>query len=342
MKLRVAAIFLVAFLHLICAEEAQDPPPEADDPAHKYTEHAQHQHKDPSMSEEGHYTEGEDGEEEHNPEFDHNNFLGDEDKEEFKSLSPEEAKEKLKTLFPKIDENGDKEVTLDELTAYVKKVFKGKVLSGLDLDIEEKDTDKDGKVSWEEFIKGSFGVEDEKDYLKDQDDDVKKSIERDRKRFTTADADGDDKLERQEYIHFLHPESTEKMSSLHVEETMEDLDKDKDGFLTLEEFLGDYKPEEETEKGKENPPEWVAEEEKRFKEDYDMDQDGRLDREELKKWIVPETEDNIAANEAKHLIESSDDNKDDKLDVEEMVNHHDVFVSSEVTDFGKSFGHDEL
>lgn len=42
-----------------------------------------------------------------------------------------------------------------------------------------------------------------------------------------------------------------------------------------------------------------------------------------------------AENEADHLIESSDANKDHKLSLGEIVEHYDIFVGSEATDFGE-------
>lgn len=41
-----------------------------------------------------------------------------------------------------------------------------------------------------------------------------------------------------------------------------------------------------------------------------------------------------AENEADHLIESSDTNKDGILSISEIVDHHEIFVGSEATDFG--------
>lgn len=42
-----------------------------------------------------------------------------------------------------------------------------------------------------------------------------------------------------------------------------------------------------------------------------------------------------AENEADHLIDSSDIDKDGKLTFEEIVDHYDIFVGSEATDFGE-------
>ena len=63
-------------------------------------------------------------------------------------------------------------------------------------------------------------------------------VARDEKRFKKADKDSDGKLSKDEFAAFLHPENDESMKDIVVEETMEDIDKDKDGFLSLEEYIG--------------------------------------------------------------------------------------------------------
>merc|ERR1711973_754550 len=112
-----------------------------------------------------------------------------------------------------------------------------------------------------------------------------------------------------------------------------DIDRDKDGNVNLQEFLGDYK---DPDSKDEEDPEWVKDETKRFKEEYDKNNDGKLDKEELKAWILPETDLAMAEEEAKHLITSADDNSDGKLSAEEIERNYAVFVGSEATDYGKA------
>ena len=56
---------------------------------------------------------------EHNAEFDHQAFLGDEAKE-FRNLTPEESKEKLGKIAVKIDTNKDSLIDVEELTNWIK------------------------------------------------------------------------------------------------------------------------------------------------------------------------------------------------------------------------------
>lgn len=60
----------------------------------------------------------------------------------------------------------------------------------------------------------------------------------------------------------------------------QDIDRDKDGYVSLDEFLGDYRDPEDAEA---DEPEWVKEETKKFKEEYDKNKDGKLDKDEVNK-----------------------------------------------------------
>ena len=117
------------------------------------------------------------------------------------------------------------------------------------------------------------------------------------------------------------------------------MDKDKDGKLSLEEFLGEWK---DPDSGSEDEPDWVKEETERFKNELDKDKDGVLDSAELISWITPDTDGTIVEEEVKHLIEESDDNKDGKLSIDEVVSHHDIFTGSEATDYGQALPKTEL
>lgn len=44
----------------------------------------------------------------------------------------------------------------------------------------------------------------------------------------------------------------------------------------------------------------------------------------------------MAQEEARHLISSADNNKDSKLSEDEIVEHHETFVGSEATDYGRA------
>ena len=53
-----------------------------------------------------------------------------------------------------------------------------------------------------------------------------------------ADTDYNGVLSFSEYVDFLHPEDAEHMRDIVVMETIEDIDKDKDGFISEIEYIG--------------------------------------------------------------------------------------------------------
>lgn len=166
-------------------------------------------HED-KLSEEDHFKEGE-----HNAEYDREAFLGDR-KDEFDHLSPEEAQRRLKILLKQVDTDSDGFVTSDELKAWVKEVFKKKMVAGMESDVKEKDKNGDGFIDWEEFLKDSYGED-----VSTEDEEMKKMVDRDRKHYDVADANKDGKLTATEFGSFLHPESSAEMQALNAQETLE-------------------------------------------------------------------------------------------------------------------------
>ena len=90
-------------------------------------------------------------------------------------------------------------------------------------------------------------------------------------------------------------------------------------------------------------PGWVARERVDFAKQFDKDKDGKLNREEVRNWVLPEKSDTL--DEAKHLIDGSDENADGSLSLDEIILHYDLFVGSRATDHGqtlKKMNHDEF
>lgn len=153
-----------------------------------------------------------------------------------------------------------------------------------------------------------------------------------------ADKDGDLIATKEEFTAFLHPEEYDYMKDIVVQETMEDIDKNSDGFIDLEEYIGDMYSHD----GNVDEPEWVKTEREQFVEFRDKNRDGKMDKEETKDWILPSDYDHAEA-EARHLVYESDQNKDGKLTKEEIVDKYDLFVGSQATDFGEALvRHDEF
>lgn len=268
-------------------------------------------------------------------EYDHDAFLG-EDAEYFDTLEPEESLRRLAEICDKIDSDGSGLISLQELQKWIQKVQEREIQEDTESQWEEKRKDQDGHLSWESYKEDVYNFVEE-----DNDDggyDFKPMMERDERRWQRADNDQDGKLTKIEFQAFLHPENTEYMRDIVVLETLEDMDHDKDGSLSVDEYIGDmYK-----EITGDNEPAWVTQEKTLFGTERDRNGDGFMDFEEVKKWIIPDDFDH-SLGEAKHLIVQADRNGDSELSKKEVLDQHDMFVGSSATRWGEVLRrHDEF
>merc|ERR1711868_271328 len=155
------------------------------------------------------------------PDYDHAAFVGEDEYKTFDDLTPTEAKEKLGYLIDKMDKN------------------------------------KDGKITWDEYKQHTYGFLSEEDLNKEEDDGFSYAsmLVRDERRFKQADEKNKGYLDKDDLTAFLHPEEYDHMKEMVILETIEDIDKDQDGKISLAEYIGDMWLEEED--GEE--PEWVEE-----------------------------------------------------------------------------------
>nr|XP_053655589.1 calumenin-like [Cherax quadricarinatus] len=249
---------------------------------------------------------------EHNVDYDHEAFLGEDEARTFDQLTPEESKDRLSGVNRGWKRQGVP--TTQKIKKLLKANYKAMVYGFMDnMDPSELDDDAEG-MTYAEMMK------------------------RDQRRWEMADKDNDGGLSLEEFTDFLHPEEAEHMQSIVVTETMEDIDKDKDGKISLKEYIGDmYRGGDD-----EFEPAWVSNERDQFREFRDKDGDGYLDTEEVKGWIIP-PDYNHSEAEAKHLIYEADTDGDKVLTKEEILNKYDVFVGSQATDFGEALvRHDEF
>ncbi|KAM8739660.1 calumenin-A isoform 1-T1 [Acanthopagrus schlegelii] len=272
-----------------------------------------------------------------NYDYDHEAFLGQDDAKTFDQLPPEESKRRLSIIVDKIDSNNDGFVSEDELKVWIKAAQKKHIFDSVEHQWKDFDMNNDGLISWDEYKNVTYGS-----YLEDPQTESEYNythmMSRDERRFKVADTNGDMIADKQEFTAFLHPEDHEHMRSIVVQETIEDIDKNGDGFIDLQEYIGDMFTSEDNEE----EPEWVVAERQQFSEFRDKNNDGKMDKEETMDWILPSDYDHAEA-EAKHLLHESDANKDGKLNKREILDKYDVFVGSQVTDFGEALlRHDEF
>jgi len=269
--------------------------------------------------------------------YDHEAFLG-EDADEFDDLDPEESQRRLAIIADKIDVDNDGFITIPELQQWISATQ----ARYIDEDVEKQwETNKpEGKetINWSEYRQAVYGFLDGEEH--DQEEagfSYKEMEERDNRRWKLADTDNDGELTKIEFQNFLHPEHAEHMREIVVIETFEDIDKDKDGKITLDEYIGDMYSGQGDEE-----PEWVASEKEQFGKFRDRNGDGHMDMDEVKAWIIPSDFDH-SESEAKHLVFEADADQDNMLTKEEILDKYDLFVGSQATDFGEALTrHDEF
>lgn len=75
--------------------------------------------------------------------------------------------------------------------------------------------------------------------ISEEDDyEYKEMLKRDKRRWEMADIDKDNQISKEEYTAMLHPEEYDHMKDVVVDETLEDIDKDGDKAVSIEEYLG--------------------------------------------------------------------------------------------------------
>ncbi|XP_067623047.1 reticulocalbin-2 isoform X2 [Eurosta solidaginis] len=248
--------------------------------------------------------------------------------QEFDKLTPEESKKRLLVLIKLMDLNKDGFVDRHELKAWILRSFKKLGEEEAADRLEEIDMDGDGVVTWKEYLKDSFSMEDEdeKKELIDFDsyDEEKEMITSDKELFKAADLNKDGVLDAKEYVLFYSPEEHPEMLPIVLEHTLREKDANHNGEIDFGEFIGNT--------GEKHNREWLIEEKERF-DHLDDNKDGLLTGNEVLNWVVPNSE-TIAKDEVDHLFVSTDEDHDDRLSFLEILANYDTFVGSEATDYG--------
>ncbi|CAH8566476.1 unnamed protein product [Dicrocoelium dendriticum] len=269
----------------------------------------------------------------HNPKYDQDALFG-EDAKRFDDMTPEQGLEHLGNIFDKIDQDHDGYVTPDELRDWLKKVHQHVNVADAKRNWERYNLSSTDMLSWDTFVRHTG---DDEDY---EDDEGTRSsyLARDRRRWDVADTNGDGLLSHEEAASFFNPESDPRMHSTIAKETIEELDKNNNSAIDLDEFIADlWKP-----VPGEPEPDWVASERQDFIERRDIDHDGLLNEEEVRNWLFPEDYDRSEA-EVQHLMSECDVDRDGQLTKAEIQARYDLLVGSAVTNYGEILSdHDEL
>ncbi|CAF1621920.1 unnamed protein product [Adineta ricciae] len=269
---------------------------------------------------------------EHNTEYDHEAFLGTEEAKKFDKLPVEESKKRLGALFDRIDKDHNGTITKQELKDWIKSVQTRYISDDVQKQWVQMNNDSNNEISWNEYDKTTYyALYDDVPEPKTVTDQYLRLQKKDRRRFTKADEDGNGNLNKREFADFIHPEQSSRMKDLVITETIEDIDRNGDGMISLEEFISDIWDSKQANDTTE--PDWVKVERENFRKYRDLDHDGKMNRKEVELWLMPTDYDNIQA-ETEHLFHEADTDQDDQLSKEEILEKHDVFVGSQATDWG--------
>ena len=110
-------------------------------------------------------------------------------------------------------------------------------------------------------------------------------------------------MNKREFADFIHPEQSARMKDLVITETIEDIDRNADGLISVDEYIGDMW--DKTENNQTSEPDWIQTERENFLAHRDLDHDGKLNRKEVELWLMPVDYDNIHA-ETLHLFREAD------------------------------------
>jgi len=208
-------------------------------------------------------------------------------------LSPE----MMTALHKKIDSNGNGKVSLAEVVDFAHDMRRKMAKSEIKEIMTELDTDKDGKLTWLEFLG------DEANPTNTEEDKKEKEIQ-----FKEIDVNKDGHVDENELPLLYHHHTDEKAEDALTQLAMKDKDTDKNGMLSLREFYSHLQVEDE------DPVEIAKEDEEIFKK-LDTDGSNSLTLKELKAW---ESGSFQAEQAVQKLFTMADANKDNVLTEQEL------------------------
>lgn len=257
---------------------------------------AEHPGSDDDDPEDVHMDEG-DEEEVHGGEDDMEE--GSEEPEPMKTLSPMD----LLKVVDMVDTNHDTAISADEFRKFLNKMTSGTHEEDLKHYFNSTDSNKDGLIDLEEYTHDHEG-----DSPEDEADRAEHAEYRKHQTatFKSADKDGNGKLNETEARAALRPHLDPETQAVAAKYEMKMSDEDKDGELTLTEFMAAAETEH-------------VHAEKEFKR-LDKDGNGKLNLEEFAAWNRDYQEMQSAID---WLVDKADTDHDGRISDEELVRVHD-------------------
>jgi len=278
-------------------------------------------------------------------------------------LDEQTRSERFEKLIKRMDANKDNFIDKIELINWTLKALMSMDAREVGSDFETADENGDGQISFDEYVKNIFGIDDHDDIfmgrkkikfikkvnivllkismsesrLEDNYElqDFNRQFHREHARWAAADVNNNGQLDAKEYELFYNPSQESDFINVALAEAIPRVDTNNDGKIDENEYMNDFKtPWVGTD-------EWNSNEKETF-EDLDLDKSGFIDTDiEKTLWLFVDNGE-ISIDEADHLINVSDKDEDDKLSHEEVLNAMQDFIDSDATEYGFQLRHDEL
>ena len=258
--------------------------------------------------------------------YEKNVLLGEEEEGAgYDELTREEKVQRLLKIAKKIDFNADDSLTEEELKKWVQENHMKYLLKNAVDYIADVDLNNDSKMSFKEYEDSHF-VPGTPGMPKDFRNTTR--YRHGKRRFEYADLNKDGHLSMHEFLYFLNPEEGKHMRKCLVLETIENMDLDGDGALNIKDYIGEGILE------MKSGDEFVAKV-KEFKE-YDKNVDGLLVEDEVRDWMFP-PDFSSSKHEVEHIMSHGDKDKDGKMSYDEFSSIPEHLEHSRATGYGDMF-----